>query len=72
MMNGESKYFSTKCLSVKTNFFFEYVFRLDQKISRELNSDNEDDDEDENDDNDEDEKTSSFINIHNIFICFIE
>ena len=55
-MNGESK-----CISSYVNLYKNNFFRLDQKLSGEMNSDNEDDD-------DEGEKTSLFRNLHVLFI----
>jgi hypothetical protein len=43
-------------------YFWIFVFRLDQKLSRDSNSDNDDEEEDdEEDDNHENEKTSSLF-----------
>lgn len=60
MKNGESKYILTYIdldKPILLNFFFFY--RLDQKLSRELNSDTDGDDEDDEDDNNTNHKDTT-------------
>jgi hypothetical protein len=49
-------------LNTSIDFIFDYFFRLDQKLSRESNSDTDDEEEEEEDEDDENEKKNLFTN----------